>query len=156
MNTRLREIIAYKTGGRQNEFCALLGWKSPYLSKLLRGEDFGITPIMSILSAFPEIDARWFLFGTGSMLGEGKIASVRREMLESMSAILDLERFMPVMTPEELHEFEQIITTGRKPNFSPDVVSEWEHRLLDKEKKTAAIFAAANEKSKICRQKKAK
>lgn len=43
MNTRLLEIIKYKTGGRQREFADLLGWTPQYLAKLLKGENFGIT-----------------------------------------------------------------------------------------------------------------
>ena len=158
MNERLKQIIAYKTGGRQTAFCDLLGWTPPYLSKLLRGVDFGIKPVVALLTAFPEIDARWLLLGTGSMFGEEKVASVRREMLEAMSAVLDLERYMPVMTPEELHRFEQIVKTGGKPDFSPAVVSAWEQRLCDRGKELAARFAAANnsKKDRRCRQQKAK
>lgn len=42
MNSRLLDIIRYKTGGKQSEFAALLGWTPQYLAKLLRGENFGI------------------------------------------------------------------------------------------------------------------
>lgn len=65
MNTRLLEIIKYKTGGRQTEFAALMGWTPQYLAKLLRGENFGITPVIKIAEALPEINVRWFLIGQG-------------------------------------------------------------------------------------------
>jgi len=159
MKDRLKEFIAYKTGGKQTEFCELVGWKPPYLAKLLRGEDFGIKPIITLLSAFPEVDARWLLLGTGTMLTDAKFATVRREMFDNMTTLLDLEKYMPVMTAEELHSFERFITGGGKPVFSPDVVSVWEQRLNDREQDIAARFAAANftaQDNRRCRQKKAK
>ena len=157
MKERLKEFIAYKTGGRQTEFCKLVGWKPPYLAKLLRGEDFGIKPVLTILAAFPEIDARWFLLGTGTMLTESKFATVRKEMLDNMSALLDLERYMPVMTADELRSFEGFVTGGGKPVFSPSQLAEWEGKLTVREKDLEAKFAAADNNSKTsCRQKKVK
>lgn len=155
MNNRLKEFIEYKTGGKQTEFCALLGWTPPYLSKLLKGVNFGIQPVIKLLSTCPELNARWLLCGTGTMLNEERYNAVRREMLEAVTAVLDAERYMPVMSAEELHDFEQFITTGRKPDFSPDTVNEWERRLCDREKEMEARFAAAKQTS-VCRQKKAK
>lgn len=64
MHERLAHIIKLKAGGKQNEFAALMGWSPQYLGKLIRGGNFGLQPVLAILSKFPEIDARWFLFGT--------------------------------------------------------------------------------------------
>lgn len=147
MSERLEQLIAYKTGGRKTAFCALLGWKPPYLAKLLRGSDFGITPVRTILAAFPEVDARWLLFGTGQMLGEERVSAVRREMLEAVFAVLDLERFMPVMSPEELRQYEAHITTGTRPEFSPETVTAWERRLAHRDAEREARFAACNNNS---------
>ena len=157
MKDRLKEFIAYKTGGKQTEFCELVGWKPPYLAKLLRGEDFGIKPIITLLSAFPEVDARWLLLGTGTMLTDAKFATVRREMFDNMTTLLDLERYMPVMTADELRSFEGFVTGGGKPDFSPSQLAEWEGKLTDREKNLEAKFAAANNNGKTaCRQKKVK
>lgn len=68
MNHRLNVIIEYRTNGSRTEFAELMGWSRPYLSKLLRGEGWGITPVRRILERLPEVDARWFLLGDGSML----------------------------------------------------------------------------------------
>lgn len=68
MNHRLNDIILYRTNGARAEFAELMGWSRPYLSKLLRGEGWGITPVLHIIEAFPEVDARWFLTGEGRML----------------------------------------------------------------------------------------
>ena len=73
MNERLEEIIRYKTGGKKIPFAELMGWSPQYLSKMLRGENFGVQPILTVLEKLPEINARWFLFGTGEMLEIGKL-----------------------------------------------------------------------------------
>ena len=67
MNERLKYLIEMKTNGSQKEFAELMGWSPQYITKLLKGEgEFGLKPVLTILSSFPEIDARWFLFGSGS------------------------------------------------------------------------------------------
>lgn len=68
MNSRLDAIITYRTEGNRTEFARLIGWSRPYLSKLLRGENMGLAPVLTILATFPEIDARWFLLGEGEMM----------------------------------------------------------------------------------------
>jgi hypothetical protein len=68
MNSRINEIIKYKTDGCRTDFAARMGWSRQYLSKLLRGVDLGITPVRSILATFPDIDARWLLLGEGKMI----------------------------------------------------------------------------------------
>ena len=70
MNTRLLQIIDYKTAGSRKDFAELCGWSRPYLSKLLRGESIGLAPVCTILATFPDIDARWLLLGEGEMIRE--------------------------------------------------------------------------------------
>ena len=53
MNNRLLQIIKYKTNGRKQKFGELMGWSSQYLSKLLRGDNFGLQPVLTILKMFP-------------------------------------------------------------------------------------------------------
>ena len=157
MNTRLLEIIKYKTGGRQREFADLLGWTPQYLAKLLKGENFGITPVMTIVSKLPDINARWFLTGEGDMIEEPKYADIRKTMLENMLALLDIEKYMPVMTPEELRDYELIVIGHKKPDFSPEFVAKWQRLLQERENKIDAKFKAANAHSeKICIKAKTK
>ena len=158
MNFRLQQLIEYKTGGKQTEFARLLGWTPQYLSKLLRGEDFGIKPILAILNAFPEVNARWMLCGTGQMIEEVKFTEVRREMLDRMQAVLDAEKYMPVMTPSEMYDFEQVVLSGRKPEISPSQLAEWERKLTERNEEMNAKFATAMAKSRIpkCRPKTVK
>ena len=46
----------------------MLGWTPQYIAKLLRGENLGISPVITLLEALPEINARWLLLGQGDML----------------------------------------------------------------------------------------
>lgn len=157
MNSRLQEIIRYKTGGRQTEFAALCGWTPQYLAKLLRGENFGLQPVLTILSTLPEINARWLLLGHGEMLEIGKLFNLQREAFAHIQAVLEIEKYIPFMSPDELHEYEQAVTTGRKPVFSPDTLSSWQRRASEREEELTAKFAAANAKSeKQCKHPTAK
>lgn len=157
MNERLLEIIRYKTGGKQNSFAALCGWTPQYLAKLLRGENFGIRPVLTLLEVLPEINARWLLLGQGEMLEVGKLFNLQREVFAQVQAILEVERYIPFMSPEELHEYEQAVTTGRKPNFTPDMLISWQQRANEHTIELEAKFAAANAKSEmLCKQRIAK
>lgn len=99
MNIRLQEIIKYKTGGRKTAFAELMGWTPQYLAKLLNGENFGLQPVLSILEKLPEINARWFLFGQGSMLEIGKMFDLQRETMNHIQELLDLDKYIPYMSP---------------------------------------------------------
>ena len=146
MNSRLQEIIKYKTGGRKTAFAELMGWTPQYLAKLLNGENFGLQPVLSILEKLPEITARWFLFGQGSMLEIGKMFDLQRETMNHIQELLNLDKYIPYMSPEELHQFEEAFT-----------LSKWQERLNTRESEINAKFAEANKKSEeLCRQRTAK
>ena len=154
MNERLLEIIRYKTGGRQNAFAELMGWSPQYLAKLVKGDNFGLQPVLAILSAFPEINARWFLFGQGSMLEVGMMFDLQRQAMSHIQSLLDLDRYISVMTGEEVREFEEAIKNGRYPNFSPDTLSDLQKRLTERTENVNAIFSQATAKSdSLCKQK---
>lgn len=154
MNERLLEIIRYKTGGRQNAFAELMGWSPQYLAKLVKGDNFGLQPVLAILSAFPEINARWFLFGQGSMLEVGMMFDLQRQAMSHIQSLLDLDKYIPVMTGEEVREFEEAIKSGRYPNFSPDTLSDLQKRLAERTENVNAIFSQATAKSdSLCKQK---
>lgn len=153
MNNRLLDVIKYKTGGRQKPFAELLGWTPQYLAKLLRGENFGLQPVLTLLEKLPEIDARWLLLGEGSMLNENKISGLRRGVYSSVQRIMDYERFMPVMFPDELREFEECISEGRIPTFSDNEIWEFELRLRALNSK---VEDAMSKSITQCKQPKAK
>ncbi|MDR0658814.1 MAG: hypothetical protein LBG18_07790 [Mediterranea sp.] len=155
MYTRLFEIIKYKTGGKQTDFAMLLGWTPQYLTKLLKGKNFGIQPILAIVMRFPEINARWLLTGGGEMIISVKYDDIRKKMHDSISKLLDMEKYMPVMSPEELREFEMIVSGKRKADFSPETVGKWEVLLQQRDEEINARFKAANSKSKgLCKTRK--
>lgn len=157
MNERLQEIIRYKTGGKQTPFAEMLGWSPQYLAKLIKGENFGLQPILTILSTFPEINARWFLFGQGQMLEVGMLFDLQRQAMNHIQSLLDFDRYIPVMSADDIREFESAVKSGRKPDFSPDRLSEWETRLSDRNNEINAKFTQATAKSdELCKHPTAK
>lgn len=154
MNNRLREIIRYKTNGRQKDFAELIGWSPQYLTKLLKGSDFGLKPVVALLSALPEINARWLLLGHGSMLfDEHRANDLHNEAMNHIQAVLDLDRFVPVMSPEEQAEYELVIRGHKQPDFTPETRARWIASLSDHKQDLDARVKEAMEKSdELCRQ----
>lgn len=147
MNERLLQFIQYKTGGKQAEFAELMGWSPQYLHKLLKEGGIGIRPIVALLEKFPELNARWLLLGEGAMLNTGADA-VKSHLLK----LLELEKYMPVMTPDEL----RLLEDGQT-DFDAETVIRWEELLADRSKKINDRFNAAYKKQEeLCKQNKAK
>lgn len=147
MNERLLQFIQYKTGGKQAEFAELMGWSPQYLHKLLKEGGIGIRPIVALLEKFPELNARWLLLGEGAMLNTGADA-VKSHLLK----LLELEKYMPVMTPDEL----RLLEDGQT-DFDAETIIRWEELLADRSKKINDRFNAAYKKQEeLCKQDKAK
>lgn len=147
MNERLLQFIQYKTGGKQADFAELMGWSPQYLHKLLKEGGIGIRPIVALLEKFPELNARWLLLGEGAMISTGADA-VKSHLLK----LLELEKYMPVMTPDEL----RLLEDGQT-DFDAETVIRWEELLADRSKKINDRFNAAYKKQEeLCKQDKAK
>lgn len=148
MNKRLLEIIQYATCGKQIEFAEIMGWSPQYLNRLIKGENgIGLRPIIAILKRFPEINARWILLGEGAMITPA-IDTVKRHLLK----LLEIEKYMPVMSLEELKQ----VQDGRT-DFEPSVIARWEEFLADRSKKINDRFDAAYQRQEeLCKQNKAK
>lgn len=147
MNERLLQFIQYKTGGKQAEFAELMGWSPQYLHKMLKEGGIGIRPIVALLEKFPELNARWLLLGEGAMLNTGADA-VKSHLLK----LLELEKYMPVMTPDEL----RLLEDGQT-DFDAETVIRWEELLADRSKKINDRFNAAYKRQEeLCKQDKAK
>lgn len=140
MNDRLLEVIRYRCGGRQTAFARLLGWTPQYLGKLLRGENFGLSPALRILQAVPEVDARWLLLGEGRMLREEFLLRLRASISSLASRALALDRFVPVMSPEELHVLDEALLRGAVPSFSDEAVSRWTAALKVREEASFPVI----------------
>lgn len=157
MNQRLQQIIQYKTGGRQNAFAELMGWKTPYLNKLVKGLNFGLQPVLAILERFPDIDARWLLFGEGEMLATSKQAELRREAFNYVQEVLELEKYLCVMSPEELRQYEEAVMERRKPSFNPDIIAAWDEELTRREAQlNERITSAISKSDELCKHRTAK
>jgi len=157
MNKRLREIVDYKTNGKNKPFAELVGWTPQYLGKLLHGNDFGLKPVLAILRALPEINARWLLLGEGQMLLDNSVGDLYRGTLNHIQAVIDLERFVPVMSPEELLEYQRMITAHKAETFNAEVRAKWIELSAERIQETEARVEQAKQKSKkSCRQRTAR
>lgn len=157
MNNRLLELVKYKTGGRQNRFADLVGWTPQYLAKLLRGENFGLQPVLTLLEKLPEINARWLLLGEGVMLNDDKVFGLRRESYSRVHSILMFDRFLPVMSAEEIRKFEEVLQGRAYPDFSDEDVARWESLLSERQQSINARVDDALAKSlEPCRPPKVK
>ena len=153
MNERLKQLIRLKTNGRQNAFAALMGWSPQYLAKLIKSGDFGIKPTLAIVRKFPEINARWLLTGEGNMLTVEDKESLRSKVQQHALAVLDLERFVPVMDADERLMFEKMVTGHLQPCFNNEAKARWIERLHDKKQQTDMFFKNAMDKSDmLCNQ----
>ena len=148
IHDRLLEIIQYKTSGKQAEFAEIMGWSPQYLNRLTKGESgIGIRPIIALLQKFPELNARWLLLGEGAMITSG-VDEVKKRLMR----LLEIEKYMPVMTPEEL----RAITDGQS-EFDSATIEKWSALLEKRNKEIHDRFAAAYKKQEeLCSQNKAK
>lgn len=119
MNERLAQIIQYKTGGKHAEFAELMGWSPQYLHKMLKDGSIGIRPVISLLAKFPELNARWLLLGEGAMVNTGE-ATLKAHLLK----LLELDKYLPVMTPQELNELQ-----NGKTDFDMETTERWKSLL---------------------------
>ena len=122
MNERLSQFIEYKTGGNQKEFAKMLGWSPQYLNKMLRGDSIGIQPVVTLLSMFPELNARWLILGEGVMLNTAETAVMH------IVNLYRLEKYMPVMNREQLNAL-----MAGKTDFDDSTIAEWEKLVAEKD-----------------------
>ena len=150
MNTRLRQIIDYKTGGSQKTFAEMMGWSPQYLFRLLKGEGgIGIRPVIAILEKFPDINARWLLLGEGAMVSTG-IDKAKAHLIR----LLTLEKYMPVMSTEELNQ----LTIDGVTDFPAEKIEEWETMLARRQdfinaamQRSAGAHTTRAAKQKTCK-----
>lgn len=141
MNERLAKFIQYKTSGHQAEFANIMGWSPQYLMKLIKGDGFGIRPVISLIERFPELNARWLLTGEGNML---VTSFVEMSIKKRLSRLLEIEKYIPFMSPEELRQ----ITEGENLNFSQERIELWQQKFVEREVERKNRQSAAMEKQK--------
>lgn len=138
MNTRLSQFIDYATNGNRAEFARIVGWSPQYLNSMLKGERIGLSPIVTLLDKFPELNARWVLLGEGAMLAPSVDA-----MKQHLFRLLEIERYLPVMTAEE----QQRVIAGDL-NFDDSTFAKWQGLLVEKNAQLKARFNEAYERQK--------
>ena len=143
MNTRLSQFIDYATEGNRAEFARIVGWSPQYLNTMLRGERLGINPIITLLTKFPELNARWLLLGQGTMLSP-HLDAVKQHLLR----LLQIERYLCVMTTEE----QQQVVAGNL-DFDEPTFDKWRTLLAARNAERDARFAEAYARQKTLKKK---
>lgn len=111
-----------------------MGWSPQYLNRLLSDSgSMGLRPVITLLERIPGLNARWLLLGEGQMMADAT-AGVRDKLLR----ILDLERYIPVMTEDEVG----MLADG-KTDFPADTVARWQTDLDIRKEKIDARFREA-------------
>ena len=153
---RLKGFFKEK-GLTQEQIASMLGVTQPYVNSLFTGKrEFGKQQAKKFEELFG-ISEAWLLTGQGDMLTEDLRSGLRREALKKAQAIMDFERLIPVMTPDELRTFEKLLTGQREAVFSPDTLNSLNERASERVREINAKFAAAAAKSdELCRQRTVK
>ena len=60
------------------------------------------------------------------MLATSRVSALRREAVARASSLMAIDRYIDVMTPDELRRLEKAIASGRAPSFSPSDFARWE------------------------------
>ena len=99
---------------------------------------------VELMDSASGINARWLLLGEGQM-EDYTTSGVRDNLLR----ILDLERFIPVMSDEEVRR----LADGRT-DFGRETIARWERMASDRKERTDAIFREAYKRQEeLCRQR---
>lgn len=138
MNTRLAQFIDYVTGGSKADFARSLGWSPQYLSGMLKDCRIGMNPLLTLLSKYPELNARWLLLGEGAMLTACSDA-IKAQLVH----LLNIEQYLPVMTAEEQ---QRIINNDY--NFDAETYAKWRELLAERRASIDGRIKAALERQK--------
>ena len=67
MEERIKRIISHYCGGSQAAFASAVGITPQYANRIASGHGCGLRTVEAILTAFPDVNARWLICGTGAM-----------------------------------------------------------------------------------------
>ena len=137
MELRLAQYIDYKTNGKKSEFADKLGWSKQYLNNLLKGTtSIGIAPVATLLKTFPELSARWLLFGEGAM-----ITNIDAEIKRQLYGLLSIDKYVCVMSPDEIKAVQ-----GGQYHWSEEHFQRWKILLAERKKNIDERFRKSMEK----------
>lgn len=106
MNRRIKDVVDVFYSGSQKSFSEAVGWSTSYTSAVLSGKtSIGLTPILTILSAIPNLNARWLLFGTGGIVESKAVQkAVSSSLLGIIDKVISLEKYICVMSDDEIQQ----------------------------------------------------
>lgn len=106
MNRRIKDVVDVFYSGSQKSFSEAVGWSTSYTSAVLSGKtSIGLTPILTILSAIPDLNARWLLFGTGEIVESKAVQkAVSSSLLGIIDKVISLEKYICVMSDDEIQQ----------------------------------------------------
>lgn len=137
MELRLAQYIDYKTNGKKSEFADKLGWSKQYLGNLLKGTtSIGLAPVATLLKTFPELSARWLLFGEGSM-----IVGIDAEIRKQLYGLLSIDKYVCVMTSDEIKALQ-----AGKYEWGSEYYRKWEQLLAERQRRIDEHFRKSMEK----------
>ncbi len=77
MKDRILELMKCLNVSNKAEFARQMGWKPQYLNNILNGSSIGLSPIISLLNNYPNLNARWLLLGEGNMFLEDNMCIIK-------------------------------------------------------------------------------
>ena len=88
------------------------------------------------------------------MLTPSGSAIIRQGVFSHIEKVLNIERYLPYMTPKELSVTEASLLKGSTPVFDRERIDEWERRIAEREGLIREKFEQAQQKQegKSCRQ----
>lgn len=106
MNRRIKDVVDVFYSGSQKSFSEAVGWSTSYTSAVLSGKtSIGLTPILTILSTIPDLNARWLLFGTGEIVESKAVQkAVSSSLLGIIDKVISLEKYICVMSDDEIQQ----------------------------------------------------
>lgn len=106
MHRRIKDVVDVFYSGSQKSFSEAVGWSTSYTSAVLSGKtSIGLTPVLTILSAIPDLNARWLLFGTGEIIESKAVQkAVPSSLLGIIDKVISLEKYICVMSDDEIQQ----------------------------------------------------
>lgn len=106
MHRRIKDVVDVFYSGSQKSFSEAVGWSTSYTSAVLSGKtSIGLTPVLTILSAIPDLNARWLLFGTGEIVERLAVQkAVPSSLLGIIDKVISLEKYICVMSDDEIQQ----------------------------------------------------
>lgn len=151
INERIDYIVKAKAGSR-SRFAEILKVSPQYVNKIASpGGSVGLEPVLSILRLYPDIDARWLLLGEGyPYILPDRVKACRRQIGGQIDYLLAVEKYLPVMEPEEIEDLERLLAGGSGPD--PSRIPFWEIRLEERNRAVMDRVSKAMEAG-VCKTK---